>query len=286
MNNQPGFTFANAYNGCADGFFPIDGMLLGNSYCASPAASGPPSFHPRCDDRPSCEACSRAQSPPLALRTALWQQTHVYLGPGQLPVHVAVHSLQSALLDIESRGAFWLAVTVTARSRSTTDPLCLPHAAPQGCTTKCCNGNQSGCTVCHNFSFTTEIHTQFQCAPSSAVQANNRTQKLAVGQSLAWPPSQAPMLPLTVIWRHTDNDCISSVPQVAVLSRQPGQPALTRLSSTGYCTLQLKFLSAEGFLCCTGSPRTRKGWTSMATMTFGCGARLCSRANQGQANAC
>ena len=38
MTNQPGYTFANAYNGCSDGYFPIDGMLLGNSYRASPVA--------------------------------------------------------------------------------------------------------------------------------------------------------------------------------------------------------------------------------------------------------
>jgi len=36
MTNQPGYTFANMYNGCSDGFFPIDGVLLGNSYRASP----------------------------------------------------------------------------------------------------------------------------------------------------------------------------------------------------------------------------------------------------------
>ena len=39
MTNQPGYTFANAYNGCSDGYFPIDGMLLGNSYRASPGTS-------------------------------------------------------------------------------------------------------------------------------------------------------------------------------------------------------------------------------------------------------
>ena len=35
MNNKPGYTFANAYNGCSDGYYPVDGVLLGNSYSAS-----------------------------------------------------------------------------------------------------------------------------------------------------------------------------------------------------------------------------------------------------------
>ncbi len=39
MTNQPGYTFANAFNGCSDGYFPIDGILLGNSYSASPVTS-------------------------------------------------------------------------------------------------------------------------------------------------------------------------------------------------------------------------------------------------------
>ena len=41
MHGVPGYTFLNGPSGsCADGFFPIDGQLLGNSYRA---------FNPRSD---------------------------------------------------------------------------------------------------------------------------------------------------------------------------------------------------------------------------------------------
>ncbi len=48
MTNQPGYTFANAYNGCSDGYFPIDGMLLGNSYRASPPRLDNPRYLRHC----------------------------------------------------------------------------------------------------------------------------------------------------------------------------------------------------------------------------------------------
>ena len=37
MDGVPGYTFLNGPSGsCQDGFFPIDGQLLGNSYRANP----------------------------------------------------------------------------------------------------------------------------------------------------------------------------------------------------------------------------------------------------------
>ena len=62
MTNQPGYTFANAFNGCGDGYFPIDGMLLGNSYSASPVTCS------SCAVRncwPKASVC--CDSPPLTL---------------------------------------------------------------------------------------------------------------------------------------------------------------------------------------------------------------------------
>jgi len=66
MTNQPGYTFANAFNGCSDGYFPIDGILLGNSYSAPPVPSSACAVPGCWDAKAVC--CER---PPLTLTVDL-----------------------------------------------------------------------------------------------------------------------------------------------------------------------------------------------------------------------
>ena len=130
MDNVPGYTFDNGGpDPCGDGWFPIDGQLLGNSYRASRFAE-----HGSRPEHGMCDWLTRS------FQRVAWSVMAACIGEGLIPgvrMTKARLTRHVAVLNLEH--------------------MCC--AAMPGCETTC--QASTGKPLCHNYGFTAELHTTF-----------------------------------------------------------------------------------------------------------------------------